>query len=78
MTDRRGYDPYAPPPASLTGVVQPPEIDHEVMAEHAASGGPPDNLDGLLKADLQDLAEERGLDTSGTKAQLIARLRGES
>jgi hypothetical protein len=76
MSDRRGYDPYAPPPASLTGVVQPPEAFEEPAP--SAPAAPSDNLDSLLKAELQGLADDRGLDTSGTKAQLIARLRGES
>jgi hypothetical protein len=34
---------------------------------------PPD-LSALLKGDLVALAEQRGLDTSGTKADLVARL----
>lgn len=66
--DRRGHDPYAPPPAALTGVIQPPDVN--------APAGLPDDLDDLKKADLVALAEQHGLDTSGTKADLIARLRG--
>lgn len=31
-------------------------------------------LSDLLKADLVDLAESKGIDSSGTKAELIARL----
>jgi hypothetical protein len=37
----------------------------------------PEDLDDLKKADLVELAEARGLDTDGTRAVLIARLRGE-
>lgn len=33
-------------------------------------------LDDLRKADLQELARERGLDDSGTKADLVERLAG--
>ena len=33
-----------------------------------------DDLSSMLKADLIALCEDRGLDTAGTKAQLIARL----
>lgn len=33
-----------------------------------------DDLSSMLKADLIALCEDRGLDTDGTKAQLIARL----
>lgn len=33
------------------------------------------DLESLLKADLVALAEQRGVDTSGTKADLVERLR---
>jgi hypothetical protein len=68
MNERWRYDPFAPPP-SLTGVVQPPAVDDE------PDGALPDDLDDLKKAELIALAEERSLDTSGTRAELIARLR---
>jgi hypothetical protein len=35
-----------------------------------------DDLSGLTKAELQEIAAERGLPTSGTKADLIERLNG--
>jgi hypothetical protein len=35
---------------------------------------PSTDYNTLLKADLVSLAEKRGLDTSGTKADLVARL----
>jgi hypothetical protein len=39
--------------------------------------GLPADLDDLKKAELVELAEQRGLDADGTRATLIARLRGE-
>jgi hypothetical protein len=66
--ERWRYDPFAPPP-SLTGAVQPPAVDDEPDVAL------PDGLDDLRKAELVALAGERGLDTSGTRAELIARLR---
>lgn len=39
----------------------------------AAAGG--DDYDSLTKDELSELLEERGLPKSGTKAELIARLR---
>jgi hypothetical protein len=35
-----------------------------------------EDLGGLTKAELQEIAAERGLPTSGTKADLIERLNG--
>jgi hypothetical protein len=63
MIDRRRWDPFAPAPRRLR--VQPARDDL------------PEDLDDLKKADLVALAEQRGLDTDGTRATLIARLRGE-
>lgn len=37
----------------------------------------PEDLDDLRKPELVALAQERGLDTDGTRAVLIGRLRGE-
>lgn len=72
MTNERWrYDPFAPPP-SLTGVVRPPAVDDGTDAAL------PEDLDDLRKAELVALAEQRGVDTSGTRAELIARLRASS
>ena len=63
MIDRRAWDPFAPAPRRPRA--QPAQDDL------------PEDLDELKKADLVALAEKRGLDTDGTRAVLIARLRGE-
>lgn len=80
MTDRRRYDPFAPaprpeaedhtgpPPASLTGVVQPPANDYAAEL--------PADLDDISKPDLIALAELAGVATYGTKAEIAARIRG--
>ena len=44
--------------------------------EQATAGPPGDDLDALSKARLVDRAERAGLSTSGTKPELIERLRG--
>lgn len=91
MTDRRSYDPFAPPPAvdpveahetlqTLTGVVQPPEPAEQEPAEPE---GPvsdyaaelPADLDDISKPDLIALAELAGVATYGTKAEIAARIR---
>jgi SAP domain len=56
---------HPPPP-----VTQPPV---EGDQEHA----PTDGLDGMLKTELADLAAAMGLSTSGTKAELIDRIRSD-
>lgn len=81
--ERWRHDPWAPPApvAALTGAVVPVPARVEEPAP-AADSAPaagsvvelPD-LDDLRKAELVALATERGLDTSGTRAELIARLR---
>jgi hypothetical protein len=52
-----------------------------LIAEPEAEGPPPgsedDGLEGLTVVELQDLARERGLPVSGTKAELLQRLRAE-
>jgi hypothetical protein len=68
--ERWRYDPFAPPPVSLTGVIQPP----------AAASGPveprsDDGLDDLKKAELVAMADDLGVDSSGNKADIVARLR---
>ncbi len=86
MTEDRRYlhDPFAPPPASLTGAVQPPEPDPEADPDQLTidTGDPQDGaqpvqddgLEDLTKAELIELLPE-GAPTSGTKAELIARVR---
>lgn len=64
--DRRRYDPFAP--HSLVGAVQPP------VSEDDDQGG--SDLEDMRKADLVALAEEQGLPTYGSKADLVERLRG--
>lgn len=70
--DRRAYDPFAPPP-----VEEPKQEAHQPEPEKntAEPAGLPSDLKYLSKPDLQALAEERKLDTSGTRPELIARLR---
>lgn len=82
MTDRRRFDPFAPPPRpaagrnpaddeasmSLTGVVQPPA---ELVSPAVTL---PANLDDISKPDLIALAEQHGVATYGTKADIGARL----
>lgn len=92
-TDRRAFDPFAPhittDPApdldALTGVVTPldaadtPADDDAAVDAAVADVEPlPDNLDELLKPELIALAEQRGVDPSGTKAAIIARLRDQT
>jgi hypothetical protein len=65
MVDRRAWDPFAPAPRRQVATPRPARVEL------------PDDLDDLKKADLVELAEARGLDSDGTRATLIARLRGE-
>ncbi len=61
------------------GIVRKPtEVLAALEAEAAAAEAedPGDGLDDLPVAQLRKLAAERGLDTSGKKADLVARLRG--
>lgn len=67
VIDRRRWDPWAPHPRRRR-VEQPPAPVRDNL---------PADLDDLKKADLVALAGKRGLDTDGTRATLIARLRGE-
>ncbi len=86
MTDRRSYDPFAPPPAldpgeahetlqTITGVVQPPEPIEPSGDAATAAGLIPDDLDDITKPELIDLAEMAGVATYGTKAELASRIR---
>lgn len=36
-----------------------------------------EDLDSMTKAELVELAEQRGVDSSGTKSELVAALRGD-
>lgn len=47
----------------------------ETDPEREAVEAKADDYDSQRKADLVDLAEERGIDSSGTKADVVARLR---
>ncbi len=49
---------------------------YERNAGSNGSGAAAKSSSTLTKAELQDLAEQRGLPTSGSKADLIARLSG--
>lgn len=74
--DRSSFDPFAPPPATkpaVTDAVAPTTDQAPSSTEHSDL---PEDLDELRKAELVELAEERGLDTEGTKAEIIERLRG--
>lgn len=74
--DRRVYDPWAPPPpAALTGVIQPPADDTKAAATPATPAAGDDGLDELKKAELVAMADDLGVDSSGIKADIIARLR---
>ena len=68
----RSWDPFAPTPT--------PTLTAQATAGQATAGPPApeppgDDLDGLSKARLVDRAERAGLSTSGTKPELIERLR---
>lgn len=67
MTDRRAYDPFAPaPPAAGPAPAPPAQAERQPL---------PGNLDDLRKPELVALAEQRGVDSSGTRVEIIARLR---
>ena len=67
--DRRAYDPFAPPPAVMTGAVQPPTDDEPVAAPAT------DGLEDMPRADLIKLAERHDVATYGTKSMIAARIR---
>lgn len=65
--DRWRHDPFAPPPNALTGAVAPPDpVDDDEEGQR--------NLEDMTKAELVAAAEDHGVATYGTKADLIARL----
>ncbi len=82
MTEDRRFltDPFAPPPRALTGAVAPPEPVDDPDQLSLGDGEPPagqpadDGLDDLTKAELIELLPAEA-PTSGTKAELIARVR---
>lgn len=65
--DRRAWDPYAAPPIAAPEPEPQPELAESPDAL-------PADLDALRKPELIALAEQHGLDSSGTKAEIIARL----
>lgn len=65
MTDRRAHDPFAPADVEPTPAARATHDDD----------GLPTGLDQMKKAELQKLAQERHLDTDGTRPELIERLR---
>lgn len=71
--DRYLHDPFAPAPSAnaLTGAVAPPpvEVDEQGDGEN--------DWDEMSKAELVAAAEDAGVATYGTKADIIARLRGQ-
>ncbi len=83
MTDRRSFDPFAPPPAheplfALTGVAQPPEPAEAPESNPdaaTAAGLIPDDLDDITKPELIELAEMAGVATYGTKQDIADRIR---
>lgn len=52
------------------------KVEEAIRQREEAKGAPP--LDRLLKDELVAMAEAKGLDTSGTKADIIERLEAES
>jgi SAP domain len=82
-SDRRAWDPFAPHPRSTE---RPSSTEqHRSSVERQPSGTPlpaavptipaKHRLDAMRKSDLVALAEAHGLDTAGTRPDLIARLR---
>lgn len=55
-----------PAPAPATDPAEPDELQASESGE--------DDLHGLTKAELVELAQERGVDPAGTKAEIIERL----
>jgi hypothetical protein len=68
-----GNDPIQP----ITPGEHPPPPVTQPPVEGDQEGTPTDGLDGMLKTDLADLAAAMGLSTSGTKADLVDRIRAD-
>ena len=50
-------------------------VIRHVGLRNTAPPEPDPDYDALLKVDVVEIARERGVDTSGTKADIVARLR---
>lgn len=74
MTDRRAYDPYAPapPPEEDTDTEQAQTTGDNANQPDSSAG---DNLDNLTKVELIRIAHDLDVSMTGTKAELIARIR---
>lgn len=72
--DRRVFDPFAPAPAAAEapGTGNDPDPGETTPDPDPESG---DELGDLLKPELIKLAGDYGLPTSGTKDELITRIR---
>jgi hypothetical protein len=88
VVDRRAFDPFAPPPRDPGDPLTPPPAPgrHPLPPIQGGAGtatvegvgepGPArDDLDDLSKTELQQRADELGLRTYGSKADLIERIR---
>ena len=72
--DRLGLaDSGVPEPAPADEATEPAEPDEPNQEEPAEA----DALDSMKLSELRELAADRGLSTSGNKATLLDRLRGE-
>lgn len=67
--DRRGFDPWAPPPAPDAGAEQ------SSVADEPTAGTVTDNLEDMSRTDLIELAERHDVPTYGSKAAIAARIR---
>jgi hypothetical protein len=84
LTDRRAWDPFAPHPRSTeqrqSSTEQPRSRTEQQPSGATLPAAAPTipakhRLDAMRKADLVALTEAHGLDTAGTRPELIARLR---
>lgn len=70
--DRRGHDPFAPPPRQQHRTTTNAELGTTTLG--GGRSDVPDNLNGLRKQELVDFAENLGVDTAGTRDDLIERI----
>lgn len=79
MAERAGYDPFAPVsaagPRSRSELARPEPEAGPSSPSGVSSANTSDDLDGMLKTELIDLAAQMGLSTSGNKPDLIGRIR---
>jgi hypothetical protein len=68
--DRRAYDPFAPAPASPTSAEQ-----QRLASGASATASASDGLEDMSRADLIELAEQRGVAAWGSKTMIAARIR---